>query len=422
MQKNKKNIWLLADQCLISGTHFLLNLLLIRWLGVELFGMFASLEIMWLMVVACSQSMITVPMFSLYPKMQAEYKHYFQQLALWQLLFIGLCVVLLSIGFVLSHSVYYIEYIGEIIIPFTLVLSQLLIYDYTKKWFFVKREFRYIFCVDFLVAALEIIGLGYLYINALGSIEWILAVLMIAYTPWLLNYIWHFFYSINKKSIQLVLQGFVNVAKIHWEYAKWMLASTFVQWFSGNYFLIAGAAIVGTGALGVIRLAQNTMGFLHIIFQVMENSIPIQAANILHEKGKIALNNYLKHTTLYWGKIIGIMLLVLSLPASIWLYLLYGAEQMQWYWIIWWFSGIYIVIFLNHPLRFWLRSHEITQPFFWAYAFSAAFSLLTANFLLNHLELVGMLLGLLLTQLISSCVFIFTIKRRMIKRVEMVKM
>lgn len=54
----------------------------------------------------------------------------------------------------------------------------------------------------------------------------------------------------------------------------------FLQWGTGNLFIIMAGTPLGPWAVGVIRIMQNTMGLFNVLFIFLENVLPINFANI----------------------------------------------------------------------------------------------------------------------------------------------
>ncbi|MFT5668973.1 MAG: O-antigen/teichoic acid export membrane protein, partial [Vicingaceae bacterium] len=86
VQNNKEKGFVLTDQGLVSGINFLLSILLARFLGVELFGIFS---LTWMVVIFSSsvqQAFLTAPLFALTAKRKNTACWYAQLLSIQTIL------------------------------------------------------------------------------------------------------------------------------------------------------------------------------------------------------------------------------------------------------------------------------------------------------------------------------------------------
>jgi len=293
------------------------------------------------------------------------------------------------------------------LIPITsgIVFCQAL-HDYYRKINFVKGQVVFANFLDsiFYVGQLVVVGL-LIYFEKLELREILVGI-----------------FAVNLLSVAIgFLQNGLNVSqtdnikkifKRHFHFSKWLLSTSVVQWLSGNYFIIVGASIIGTTAVGAVRMVQNIMGLCHILFLAMENFVPIEAARRFHLDGEKVMKKYLISNTrkLGFGFLLALIGLVIFSPQI--LKLLYGSESMQYSYIVFGYAILYVFVFLGHPFRFYLRTIEKTFPIFVAYIFGAAFSLIAARFMIKNFEMNGLLAGLIITQVITLITYFFFIKKQ----------
>jgi len=67
-----REIWALADQGIVSGTSFLTNLMLARFMGLHEFGIFVLAWMSVLFVNSLQTSLIIAPMMSIGPKQEEK--------------------------------------------------------------------------------------------------------------------------------------------------------------------------------------------------------------------------------------------------------------------------------------------------------------------------------------------------------------
>ncbi len=175
-----------------------------------------------------------------------------------------------------------------------------------------------------------------------------------------------------------------------------------MQWFSGNYFIVFATGVLGPIALGIIRIAQNLMGLLHILFLALENLIPIQAANILTQKGIHPTLYFFKKSSIKTGGITLLILLLVALFRNQIITAIYGSEYLAYSYTIVFFCVIYLFVFLGTILRFVVRTFEVNRIVLENYIITGIVSFCSAHFLIANYQLEGVLAGLLIIQIIST--------------------
>ncbi|MFY8033493.1 MAG: hypothetical protein ACOVMN_03180, partial [Flexibacteraceae bacterium] len=64
------------------------------------------------------------------------------------------------------------------------------------------------------------------------------------------------------------------------------LLSSIVTWYAGNGLMLTAGAILGTNALGDLRFAQTLLGIWNLVFQTMENYLPVRLFNAYKNDAK----------------------------------------------------------------------------------------------------------------------------------------
>jgi O-antigen/teichoic acid export membrane protein len=199
------------------------------------------------------------------------------------------------------------------------------------------------------------------------------------------------------------------VLKKHYDFAKWLIGTALLQWLCGNFFIIAGGWILGTAVVGAVRIAQNIVGLTHVIFLAMENIAPVYAAKHFKNGGIKSLYSFLRKLSMQSGVVVMLILILLSAFAPLIIKLLYGDDFVSYSYVLVGFCIIYLLVFIGHPLRFALRTLQLTKPIFIGYFFGAVFSLIAAYSMLKSYGMVGLLAGMFMTQLIAQAVYIYSL-------------
>ena len=166
-KKNLSNIISLNsfffEQALTSFSNFILAILLLKFLGVETFGIFSFFWILLLLINAIQQSSIIAPMLSICPKInylnQAEYLGgvFLQQIVFclinW-ILFLIFSIFLFSIFFDFDISNLYLSF------SFLLIVSQF--FQFFRKLYIFKLFLKKLIFIDAIYLILLVSSLLYL--------------------------------------------------------------------------------------------------------------------------------------------------------------------------------------------------------------------------------------------------------------------
>ncbi len=406
-----KKAIVLGDQVMVSASNFLLGILLVRWMGLSDYGVFALLWMGVLFALGINQAWVTKPLLSIAPKMEKnQVASYLVNLHLVQCLTSIVFLLLGALLYGMAH--WFFDAAIWPLIPLTSALAFCqLQHDFYRKTSLVKQQFLRVFCLDGIFYGGQILGIIALYYFGNLQLVSVLAVLvgvnLISVIVGAFGISWQ---GVNRTAL-------LNIFVRHFHFSKWLLGTSVLQWLSGNYFIIVGASILGTKSVGAIRLVQNVMGLCHILFLTMENLIPIEAAKQYHLAGENALTLYLRKMTYHLGAGFACLLFLIAYFAPEILQLIYGPTAVEHAYIVAAYVGLYFLVFLGHPFRFFMRTIEQTAPIFVAYVLSAIFSLITAKGFVTYYGMHGLLLGLIATQLISLMTYYFYLSPKVSNRI-----
>ena len=198
-----------------------------------------------------------------------------------------------------------------------------------------------------------------------------------------------------------------KIAKRHWQFSKWLLISTLMQWASGNFFIFAVGWRLNSAAVGGLRAAQNIAQTPFVIYQALDNFIPIQAAIIYRNNGNSALTKYLKRVTRYLAIFSLLICGVIVLFAGYFLSLAYGAEYTSFALLLQLLMISYFLSGLILPLRFGLRVLEKTKAISAGYFVAAIITLTTIFPMMEYFDLIGIPIVLLATQVSMGLTFFY---------------
>ncbi len=399
----------LGDQALVSGTSFVLGVFLVKQLGLELYGDFTLLWLIVLFFGSLHESLIVAPMYTFMPKLELKQKHdYIKQLSLMHISFVFVTSVLLWL-FIWVYGNQYLP--GTLDIKVGIVL-QLAVFTFLTVQF--QRKLSYASGNSFEAAKLDLIVYGgqLLALGLIGilnsKIELFQVILMLVGLQGIgVLYRWKLWFG-----LKVDMPSFLEATYRHWLYSKWLLGTSILQWCSGNFFIIVAGGVLGSVAVGAIRMIQNLIGVLNVLFLAAENYTPIRASKILFDSGWKALKKFILRIVVV-GTIATALIGCFFTFYGEWLLGFFFSKELMSYGNQFvGYSILYVLIYVGINLRFLLRTLEHTRPLFIAYILGAVFSLLFAKPILIQFGISGVVLGLIANQLIFQSYFFFSINHK----------
>ncbi len=395
-----------ADQLLVSGFNFISSIVIARLLGVHGFGIYS---IAWMGVLIASsihQPFIILPLQTLWPKKNGnEKQNYLEALVLQQLIFAAGAGFLAFLGVVAAKYTLKGWNIDSIILSFPLVVFSFLMQDFFRRYYFAMKEMHLALLID----AVAYCGLlaSALSVNLFHKLDASMVLLLTAM---------FFLYAaliglFHLNQLRFNWSHLRAAIRENWNFSQWLVATSILQWFSGNFFIIASGALLGPVAIGATRMAQNLVGVTHVLFLAMENTIPAKAAAIMKDGGVSAMLRYLKHFTYQMGMAVLGILFCISIFSRYLIQTFYGNQYLDYRFLLQGFCIIYVIVFIGYPLRYAIRTMENTRQIFFSFIISSCFSIVAAYPVIRFLGLYGILAGLLVTQLISFSCYCYALRK-----------
>jgi O-antigen/teichoic acid export membrane protein len=405
--QNGANALLLGDQALVSGANFLISVLMARFLGIEEFGVYGLVMLVLLFNVSIHQAFVSTPMLSLYPQKTIKEKRlYFDGAFTQHILFLGFSILLTSVFFLLSDFVMPGWNIKQLGMEITALITTFLMHDFFRKSFFSKKDVKQAFRIDAIAYGAQII---------LVSAALIFDVLTLKLTLWIicLGFCLSVLFVFQTRSFpKFSITSFKLVFLESWSYSKWLVATALLQWFSGNFFILAAGSILGPVALGAIKIGQNVIGVFNVLFLTLENLVPVSASSIMKADGKKQMIKYLMGIEWKGLLVSSVLVAFLFYFSEQVLHVVYGSDFVAYAYVLKGFALLYILVFIGLPLRFALRTLRLTREIFVSYVITTLFSLGLAYPMVRHFEIQGVIAGLMLTQLIMTSWYAFTFAKQ----------
>lgn len=402
-KKNKSKTLTITDQALVSGANFFSSLIYARILGLESYGAFVLAWMIVLFASAIQQAFIFGPMLNIYAS-STKKETYTSHLLFIQLGFsLASAVFIQGLLFIDSFTFHSGYLIGlSYILP--CATFSYLTHDFFRKKFSIQGKIQSTLLLDAALNVCLFLFLFILFKLDMFNVQNLFLVISMSY---FVTSIAGYFLdpaTLDKHSIHPILKN-------HWALGKWLVATSVLQWLSGNYFILIAGNILGTKETGIIRIAQNIVGVMNILFIAIESYIGISSSMIYNKYGVSSLFLYLKNVTLKGLTVTSAICILIAVFAEQLIHLLYGGLYLEYAYVVKIFALFYILVFLAIPLRFAIRTLEHNHHIFIGYLISCIFSLATANTLVSRFGLYGVLAGIILTQLLTQLWYIFSLKK-----------
>ena len=382
----------LMDQGIGSGVNFLLGALLARELGLEAFGHFAMLWLVLQALASIAQALLIQPMMSLGPG--REDFHAFSG-ALWSAAGIWwLLAAALGWAFASSSPSFGWPALAAYrwVFPAWILSAGLL--DQLRRQALTDSKPRRALWINGLGQGLALLGLfALLLLDQLSGPAAMACLAAGSGMAVALGSIRH----PRPRWGKGIPQGLIGEC---WTYSRWLLGTAILQWCSGQGYAVFTGAFLGPTALGVLRLAQQVMGLVHVLYQAVENYVPVSAARLYRDLGANRMYRYLLHSG--WRMVLANVLLLLGLilGRDLLYFIFFGKAQVHAAWMLAALTPAYFFIVPAMPFRFAARTLGRTRDVLMAYIGASVFTLSSAPWLLNQYGLTGAAIGLAGNQLV----------------------
>lgn len=314
--------WALADQAVVSGSNFVTGILLARFLGPEFFGLFVLMNAAMMYVNSFQGALIFTPMISAAPQLAPDRRDAYLRgvFGLQLVLSLGLAGLALGLGeAALAFDLFGTD--GRLTSGMVLALASALLafqlQDLQRRYYFVLENSQAAFVNDLLSYGGQVFFITLFGLReslSVGVAFWIIAAS--ASTAFLL--------ACLHTRLRPAFAEARAVLRDGWRTGRDYLVAWQFQWVGTQGVLLIGGGVLGTQAAGAVRAAQNVVGPFNILFQAMDNVIPVMAARRYSERGLGDLIAFIVRISLLGTVVLLPILLALAFFAEPIVRLLFG--------------------------------------------------------------------------------------------------
>jgi O-antigen/teichoic acid export membrane protein len=359
--KEGKTSWAFLDQALVSGTNFLSNILLAKYLGIEEFGVYVIIVLGMLLFTLIFQSLVTVPMMNITPKVSLKNEY----LKVVKIQSVGFSLLLSLLAFLMINLSWIFNKnwdLSDYSLLITLLIFVTLNQDFVRRYFYVKETPKLSFFSDVLRNSLFLGGTTALFLFYDITLR---KTLLILTTANLLGVIP--FYAIYK-NLKVNLENF----KVHffrnWMFSKWLLASSIIQWVSDNTFMLGAGAFLGATAVGAQKAAQSLFGITHIFFHALDNIVPLKIATYIKNNNRTSIVKYIVRLIFIGLLVVGFFTLLFLVFKNALFETIFNKDYLPYTYLLYYIAIFYISLALTNPIVYLIKATENTKVLFLAQA------------------------------------------------------
>ena len=138
-----REMWALTDQAVVSGTSFLTNIMLIRFMGWSESGIFLLAWMSVQFVASFQSALIIAPMLSIGPKQEEKDRpSYFGAVVIQELALVAICSVLVFVALKFSDIFFPYKHLQQLALPLAVSAFAYLMQDFLRRYLFSTRQSR----------------------------------------------------------------------------------------------------------------------------------------------------------------------------------------------------------------------------------------------------------------------------------------
>jgi O-antigen/teichoic acid export membrane protein len=388
--------WTLLDQTLVSGLNFLTGILLARFLGAEGYGQFVLLYAALLYANTLQAAIIILPMMSIFPSITgAEERRRYADGAFVLQFFLGVgsILLLMVLGKVLDylhpewHLKHYFLPVGAAVIFFQCQ-------EWLRRYYFSGSRPAMALASDLIAYGGQFVVLVALYFA--GALTVVTAFWAIAATSALA--LW---FGWAKEHFRFHVADAPEAYRRSIIMARDFFLSAQAQWTGSQGVLMVAGAFLGAESSGGIRAAQNVVGPLNILYQAMENIVPIKAAEEFGRNKVVGLKRFLGKTSSVGGVAVLVPCLIIAGLSGLLMKWFYGAEYVQYSMLVVWQTVYMYLGFYYRQVTYFHRAMNTTTPIVFAAGSAALVSIAASLVLIPAFKESGLMAALILAQAIG---------------------
>ena len=353
LSAHRHAMWVFGDQAIVSGSNFAFGIAMARLLGIEGYGQWVLLYALVLYANTYAASLVYTPLLTALPKAEPgeESARLIRGTLTVQLLLALVLAGALMIGVTLADHYLPQWHGGGVVWPMALALVGFQLQDWTRRCFFAQRRGLPVVLSDLVAYGGQLAVVCLLGWARLLTVE-------TAFLSLAGSYAAGFIVSMAQLRLRPSWKDGLEIMRSMWRTSRDYFLSWQFQWLGSQGVLFIGAGSLGVQSAGAIRAAQNLLGPTNVLFQAMENLVPVRCSLHFKQRGNAGLRQYLFKVLLLGGVPLGLFLLIVGVFGTQLLRAAYGDAYVGFGYLVGLQALYFAISFLWRLLMFWRRTWE----------------------------------------------------------------
>lgn len=401
----------LTDQALISGSNFIVSILLARWLTADQYGAYAVAFGIFVLLTVLYQSLLLEPMAVFGGSTYRENLREYLRILLWAHLALSavLCAVL-ACWAVVARGMDPTSALPAALAGVTIASPLVLLFWLARRTFYLELSPRHAAIGALTYCAFAMGGIFLAKHWGVISPFWAFISIALAALATSCLLLRHLLANLQPKTVDLHLR---EVCRKHWSYGRWALIANVASWVPAYLFYPLLSAFAGLAASGQLKALMNLVAPLQQTQAALGMLFLPYAARLQGERaGKNAASLNRKITVITLAGAISYWVVILWLKGPVF-HLLYSGRYLD---------VAHYLPFVALGSILWaaafgptvvLRAMEAPRLVFLAYAVATVLSLVIGIPATKAYGLWGAILGVNLSDLVSLVLMVVLFKRRL---------
>jgi O-antigen/teichoic acid export membrane protein len=386
----------MADQALVSGVNFVTGIFLARYLGLEGYGKFVLLYAVLLYVNTIQNALIILPMMSIFPKIEdvVERERFTSGILTLQVWLVVGSVVLLAVSGIALDYIRPAWDLRNYYFPLGATIFFFQLQDWLRRYYFCGFRPVAVLVNDFISYGGQLLALVVLHLTGVLSVETVLwAIAATSALAFISGYFMEHFVFCYRDALTVYKQSIAM--------AKDYFLSSQLQWAGSQGVLMISGGLIGAEATGGIRAAQNVVGPVNILYQAMENIVPVKAAREFARNNIVGLKHYLSRVSTLGSVAILLPCFCLAVFSETLMQLLYGDNYVKYSSLVLWQAAYMYLGFFYRQAVYFHRAMNSTKILVVATISVALITIVASFVMIRPFQESGLMCALILGQFLG---------------------
>jgi O-antigen/teichoic acid export membrane protein len=400
-----KGTWAIMDQGFFAVSNFIMTVFLARWLAEADFGAFAVAFTLFLLLAMVHGALLTEPMLVFGPKDHAHCQPQYLGALIY-----GHCLIALPLGALLAGGGAVAWWLGhaafaEALFAYAWAQSFILFLWLMRKACYLRLRPRPAAMAGLVYLVLMTAGLMALHSTAWFSIT--MAMVVMAFSSLVSGLALAWWVGLSRPMVE-GRSIFKSVARIHWDYGRWSMATGALSFFPGKIYYLIIPLMGGMEASGALRALKNLihpflMAKTALSKLLLPKLVKSHGTSAFTQVVRLAMVVFLSGPVLYW-----ICLGILHKPL---ISLIYGGRFIEYSSLLWILGLIPIISAPHMVLSSMIRAYKRPDILFYATVVETIAAATLGIALTYWIGLMGVAIALCITAAIKGLVLAWQWRR-----------